>query len=624
MSGIPPVRGTRVKVFRKSGVIQERSGPDKAIVRFDNGGIRVVDIKSLAPEIRKKKKHLRHLDSLTEKEKEAAAAIFEKLKPIIGRRRVPKKLMEKITGSTGLHRTTIQRRISEFLKTGTISALIAGKRPGGAGKSRLSPKSEAIIQDLIESKYLKINRITVVNLWEQVIQRCKELGLPRPHYNTIRNRIKNIPEQVLVKKREGYAVASRRFSQIITPFRDANEIFSVIQIDHSPADIIVVDEDTRFPLAKRPTLTVGFDVCTGMFAGIYVSLNPASVDNVGICIYQCITPKDTWLKRLGVEETWPIWGFPSKIHVDNAMEFRSQSLELSLWEIGTEIKFRTKGKPQTGGHVESAIGILQKHIHTLPGTTYSDPKKRGKYNSSKHAKLTVQELEKSLIEFICKKYHKTVPVNGLSPEGYLKHYFDMGMYKADRFQPILSEQDLRDLRIRCMPMKLVTIQQYGIRHNFIHYRDSLLNKWVGISNKERDDGKFVVRFVPSDSSSIYFLDPVLKRYFEIKQSNPSNPRVTTKEIRSAIANLKSLRVEINENAIFSNIMAQRKIRDEAVAKTKVAKKLRTARESSKPLADELKVPKVKRSSKALPTKEESVQTSLIDSQIDEDFDAGEF
>lgn len=623
MSGVPPIRGTRVKVSRKSGVIEGRSDPGKAIVRFDKGGSRVVELKKLSAEIRQKKKLYRHHDSLTEKEKAAAGDIFEKLKPILGRRRVPKKLMDEICRSIGLHRTTIQRRINEFTKSGSISALIARKRPGGAGKSRLNQKVEAVIQDLVDRKYLKQNKITVRNLWEQVLERCKEQGLPRPHYNTIRNRVRSIPEQLLVKKRDGHAIARRQYSLINTPFRDANDIYSVIQIDHSPADIIVVDADARRPLS-RPTLTVGVDVCTGMFAGIFLSFNPPSIDNVGICVYRCITPKDAWLKRLGIDESWPVWGYPEKIHVDNAMEFRSQSIELSLWEIGIEIKFRTKGRPESGGKVESYIDILQGHIHTLPGTTYSNPKARGKYDSNKNACLTLEELEKSLIEFICKKYHKMVPNNGLSPEGYLQLNFDNGRYKANKFQPILTETDLRDLRIRCLPMKLVTVQQYGIQLNFIHYRDALLNKWVGISNKHREDGKFVVRYDPSESRSIYFLDPELKQYFEIKQSNPSNPRATTKEIRAAITNLKAARVAINENAIISNIQAQRKIQEGAVAKTKAAKKLRTVREASKPIADELKVTSVKHASKNRREDVKSMQDTQADSQVVEKFDAEDF
>lgn len=623
MSGVPPIRGTRIKAFRKRGVIEERSSHDKALVRFDNGETRLVDLEDLAAEIRRKRKCLRHHDSLSDKEKAAATEFYKKVKPLLGRRRVSKKIMDEVCQSVGLHRTTIQNRIRKFQDSGSISALIAKKRPGGAGKSRLSPKVEAIVKNLIDAKYLKPAKITARYLWELALTDCTIQGLPAPHYNTIRNRIRSIPEPILVKKRDGHAIARRRFSQIITPFRDADDIYSVIQIDHSPADIVVVDEDTRRPLS-RPTLTVGVDVHTGMFAGIYLSLNPPSIDNVGICIYRCITPKESWLKRLGVDETWSIWGYPERFHVDNAMEFRSQSIELSLMEIGIEIKFRTRGRPESGGKVESYIDILQGHIHTLPGTTYSNPDARGEYDSNKNACYTLKDLEKSLVEFICKKYHKIIPNNGFSPEGYLKHSFENGRYKAEKFKPLLSDADLRDLRIRCLPMQLVTVQQYGIQLNFFHYRDSVLNKWVGLPNKHREDKKFVIRYDPSESRSIYFLDPDLKRYFEIKQSNPSNPRVTTKEMRAAITNLKAARISINENAIVANIMAQRKIQENAVAKSKAAKKLRTAREAAKPNADELKVPSAKLKTKIQDSKEKSVQTSQADSRVDEEFDAEEF
>ena len=45
----------------------------------------------------------------------------------------------------------------------------------------------------------------------------------------------------------------------------------VVQIDHTPVDVIVVDEAHRLPIG-RPWLTLAIDVATRVVAGFYVSL----------------------------------------------------------------------------------------------------------------------------------------------------------------------------------------------------------------------------------------------------------------------------------------------------------------------------------------------------------------
>lgn len=64
----------------------------------------------------------------------------------------------------------------------------------------------------------------------------------------------------------------------------------VVQIDHTLADIILVDQVERKPLA-RPWLTLAIDVTTRVVLGAYVSFDAPSVLSIGLCLDHCVRPK---------------------------------------------------------------------------------------------------------------------------------------------------------------------------------------------------------------------------------------------------------------------------------------------------------------------------------------------
>ena len=94
--------------------------------------------------------------------------------------------------------------------------------------------------------------------------------------------------------------ANNRFSVKAGKFPGADTILNVIQIDHTPLDIIIVDEETRQSI-KRVWFTVAIDVFSRVITGIYLSLDAPSLTSVAMCISHSILPKDKWLKHIGVE-----------------------------------------------------------------------------------------------------------------------------------------------------------------------------------------------------------------------------------------------------------------------------------------------------------------------------------
>jgi putative transposase len=94
-----------------------------------------------------------------------------------------------------------------------------------------------------------------------------------------------------------------------------------------------------------------------------------------------VLPKEAWLEHRGVAGKWPCWGFPSRIHLDNAKEFHGEMLRRACEQYGIALDYRPPATPHMGGHIERLVGTLMRALHELPGATFSNPKQRGNYDS---------------------------------------------------------------------------------------------------------------------------------------------------------------------------------------------------------------------------------------------------
>jgi putative transposase len=186
-----------------------------------------------------------------------------------------------------------------------------------------------------------------------------------------------------------------------------------VQIDHTPVDVIVVDERHRLPIG-RPYLTAAIDVCSRCVVGLVVTLNAPSATSVGLCLAHMATDKRAWLERLGVEAVWPMSGKPRELYVDNAAELKSDALRRGCDQHGIGLRYRPLGQPHFGGIVERLIGTMMALVHELPGTTFSNTGERGTYDSDGKAALTVAELQRWLTLAVA-GYHGQVHDTSAAP-----------------------------------------------------------------------------------------------------------------------------------------------------------------------------------------------------------------
>ena len=160
---------------------------------------------------------------------------------------------------------------------GTLSALVPSKHSGGKGKGRLSADLEAIIATTIQEEYLTPQKRMAQRIVDEVRRRCHRAKLPPPADNTVRRRLHALRADDTLRRREGASRARQKFDPVPGTFPPPSWPLAVVQIDHTPVDLIVVDEQYRRPIG-RPYLTVAIDVysrCIPGFAFLWKPPRPS-------------------------------------------------------------------------------------------------------------------------------------------------------------------------------------------------------------------------------------------------------------------------------------------------------------------------------------------------------------
>ncbi|MDA8272836.1 MAG: transposase, partial [Deltaproteobacteria bacterium] len=323
----------------------------------------------------------------------------------------------------------------------------------------------------------------------------------------------------------------------------------------------------------RPYITLAVDIYSRMVFGFYISLQAPSFFSAGQAIYMGIMPKNNYLESLGVEGEWNIYGLPKNttIHLDNAAEFRGTALKRFGEEFNIAIDFRPKGAPYYGGHIERIVKTINMRIHNLQGSTFSNPKERGQYDSQGKAVFTIKEIEKWIAEFIVNYYHKTVHSEiGMTPE---KKY-EIGILGDDKnpgtgLPDMIDKEESERIRITLLPFVERTVQKDGISFEDIKYYGDVLRKYIRIEDVNKKRKLFTIRFDPRDISKVYFYEPDLKTYFQIPYRNMGYPSISIWEIREAKKYIKKEGLKsYDEDKIFQAFKKLRQIETESFEKTK--------------------------------------------------------
>ena len=442
-----------------------------------------------------------------------------------------------------------------------VTDLARGQSSGGKGKGRLSEPVELIIRDLLQKRFLTRQKRSLAALYREVAQACKAQKLPVPARNTVALRIASLDPRKVARSRGGQD-ASRDLQGAGGVPPEVTIPLQQVQIDHTVIDLIIVDERDRQPIG-RPYLTVAIDVFTRCVPGMVVTLEAPSAVSVGLCLAHAACDKRPSLERLNVEMGWPMSGKPKLLYLDNAAEFKSEALRRGCEQHGIQLSYRPPGLPHFGGIVERIIGTAMQMIHELPGTTFSNPNQRGKYDSEGAAALTLHELERWLTLAIG-AYHGSVHGTLLRPPAAL--WADAVAHSGT---PAIVTH-LTAFLVDFLPVIRRTLTRTGFVIDHIRYYADALKPWIA---RRGSLPAFLIRRDPRDISRIWVLEPDEQHYLEIPYRTLSHPAITLWEQRQALARLRQLgREQVDEAALFRMIRQMRDIVDTAQHTTRKARR----------------------------------------------------
>lgn len=513
------------------------------------------------------------LEAIGEAEWAVANRRLDAIRPLLDAPSRTRAMAEEIATAQGVNTATIYEWLRLYEGSGHLSALVPRRRGRKPGTKRVGREVEAVIASAIEDKYLSTQQRKPQEAVKAAVERCKTAGLTPPHHTTVRRRIKHLPVAATLRRRGRRDLARNLHEPIRGSFPGADFPLAVVQIDHTEADIVLVDKRFRLPMG-RPWITLAIDVFSRVVVGFHVSMERPNAFAAGACISQAMLLKHEVLARLEVPGEWPVWGKMRAVHSDNAREFKGEVLRRACEQYGIGLELRPLKQPHYGGHIERLMGTVAIEIRNLPGATFSSPAERKGYDSEREAAMTQDEFEAYLLDLFVNVYHKrfhhgigTTPLRRLEA-GILGDGEAKGTGLPD--VPGDPERIRRDF----LPFEERTVQPYGLVWADVHYWHETLTPWINAVDPDdpRRKRKFIVRRDPRLISPVWLWDPQLQDYLEIPYRDKTRPPLSLWELRAARQLLVQEKQRIDEDALFEAAARLSRRVEEAKGATKSARR----------------------------------------------------
>lgn len=472
---------------------------------------------------------------------------------------------ERLTGEStqqamiqlGVSRSVLYKLVRRYRQRPQASSLLPWKRGRDSKTRLLKPDREGLLQSCIREFYLTRERPSIGALTRAIRLCFFEQRLPAPDYRTVRRRLNALDLRLITQKREGSKRAREKFGPVEVSTLCAEFPMDIVQIDHTLADVTVVDRELRLPIG-RPWLTLAIDLASRAVVGFCVSLEAPSALSVSLALSHSVLPKAPWLADRELHNLdWPMGGLPRLIHVDNAKEFHSEALVRGCQEYGIAIEHRPPGQPHMGGHIERLIGTMMGAIHLLPGTTFCSVSEKGSYDSQGSAVLTVEELERWLALQIAGVYHLTVH-SSLGKTPLTAWQESLTQRKHPLQYPVSAEEFFLDF----LPAVPRIIQRDGIHFHRIRYWHNVLSPWAG-----RLREPLWIKYDSRNLSRLYVQDPD-GQHWAVPYADLRQPPIALWELEEARKRLRERGGDDpSEGTLFANILEQRRIVKDAAKRS---------------------------------------------------------
>jgi len=328
----------------------------------------------------------------------------------------------------------------------------------------------------------------------------------------------------------------------------------VWQIDHTKADVLLVDEDGVE--IGRPVLTTVIDSYSRCIVGYRLGLKSPSAQVVTLALRHAMLSKQ-YGPEYELRCQWNANGSPKYIYTDGGKDFKF------LTYVGDQLgfEFELRQRPSQGGIVERPFRTMSELLSEVLGYTGPNVQERPK-DVEKVVCMTLRELDKLVAGYICDTYNqKPDPRTRANP-------FAPTQSRIARWQgglrmppPVWNPREL-DVCLMRTDERVVYDSGY-IKFENLLYKGENLGQYVG-------DTVFL-RFDPRDITMLLVYVRQNNREKFIARAYAvglESQRLSLEEVKHSAKKCRNSGKLINNIAILEETLRRRKLLDSKKKKTK--------------------------------------------------------
>ena len=448
---------------------------------------------------------------------------------------------------------TIRRLVEKWEQEG-LAGIVQNQR-ADKGKHRVDENWQEFVLKIYKEGNKGGKRMTRQQVFIRAKARADELGVKPPSHMTVYRILQPLIDKI--EQAKSIRSPGWRGSRLSVKTRDGKDLQvehsnQVWQCDHTPADILLVDQHGK--ILGRPWLTTVIDSYSRCIMGINLGYDAPSSQVVALALRHAILPKQ-YGSEYGLHEQWGTSGLPQHLYTDGGKDFRSNHLQ----QIGVQLGFvcHLRDRPSEGGSVERPFKTFNTELFsTLPGYTGSNVQERPE-EAEKEACYTLRQLEQNLVRYIVDNYNQRL---------------DARMGDQTRFQRwesgLIAVPDLlseRDLDICLMKQTWRQIQRGGyLQFENLMYRGEYLAGYAGESVVLRYDPRDITKILVyrTEGEKEVFLARAYAQDLETEELSYYEAKASSRKVREAgkaVSN-RSILAEVRERETFSTAKKTKKER----------------------------------------------------------------
>ena len=400
-----------------------------------------------------------------------------------------------------------------------VYVLISGHADRHRGLA-LDDDSEEFLQRQIDEGYAIRTRPTASGAHRQYAHALREAnksriaeGLPllrQVAERTFRERIAQRPQKDLMVARLGRE-ATRRAHKMIRGHLPADHPLDLLEIDHTPLNIYVIDDLSFLPLG-RPWLTAIKDRYSKVILGFYVSFKATGLDSIFGAIKHSLTSHflayELWTD---LENPWPAFGRGHYYLSDRGGDFKSPRYRSAIVSLTSLYEYCERRTPWIKPSIERFFLTLeQTFFEAMPGRTFANLGMRSDYDPAAQAVVRFSTLIYLLHKWAA-DFHNVFP-NKRKQARPLDLWLD-GIDTAP--PPYIPNLDQLDIILG--EHQSGKLSQEGLRFSWLTYADDSLREVMDLVGPGTRLDFVVSR---EDLGQINVRHPKTDRYFSVPCTRP--------------------------------------------------------------------------------------------------------